>query len=178
MADIKFNTKYDFGNIGGNKRLTYTSWNDGDYKFDIRSWYDNGNMGKGISLTKTELKSLYDILGALYSEDVTETENVAEDDFFNIDSDDSDSSDDSDDIDDIVYPKDIQKKFDKLDEIFDGYEIEKDYGIMPFAKDKGNRLQYKVLKYDKDVALVEDDLTELGLKNFMTNKGNLYIYSD
>ncbi len=173
MADVKFNTKYDFGNIGGNKRLTYTSWNDGDYKFDIRSWYDNGNMGKGISLTKTELKSLYDILSTLYSEDTTETEDIIEeDDFFNID------SDDSDDVDDIVYPKDIQKKFDKLDEIFDGYEVEKDYGIMPFAKDKGNRLQYKVLEYDKDVVLVEDDLTELGLKNFMTNKGNLYIYSD
>ena len=167
MADVKFNTKYDFGNIGGNKRLTYTSWNDGEYKFDIRSWYDNGNMGKGIALTKTELKSLYDILGSIYSEDTTEdTEN---DDFFDIP---------VTDLDDTVYPEDIQDKFDKLDEMFDGYKVEKDYGIMPFAKAKGNRLQYKVLEYNEDVSLVEDDLSELELKSFKTDKGNLYIYSD
>ena len=169
MADVKFNTKYDFGNIGGNKRLTYTSWNDGDYKFDIRSWYDNGNMGKGISLTKAELKSLYDILSTIYEDDTTETEETTEDDIFDTP---------VTDLDDVVYPKDIQKKFDKLDEMFDGYEVEKDYGIMPFAKAKGNRLQYKVLKYNEDVSLVEDDLAKLKLKCFKTDKGNLYIYSD
>ena len=48
---------------GWKKELTYTSWNNRDEKFDLRSWNpDHSAMTKGITLTKEEILKLRDIL--------------------------------------------------------------------------------------------------------------------
>ena len=48
---------------GWKKELTYTSWNNRDEKFDLRSWNpDHSAMTKGITLTKEEILKLEDIL--------------------------------------------------------------------------------------------------------------------
>lgn len=48
---------------GWKKKLTYTSWNNRDEKFDLRSWNpDHSAMTKGITLTKEEILKLKDIL--------------------------------------------------------------------------------------------------------------------
>ena len=48
---------------GWKKELTYTSWNNRDEKFDLRSWNpDHSAMTKGITLTKEEILKLKDIM--------------------------------------------------------------------------------------------------------------------
>lgn len=48
---------------GWKKELTYTSWNNRDEKFDLRSWNpDHSAMTKGITLTKEEILKLKEIL--------------------------------------------------------------------------------------------------------------------
>ena len=48
---------------GWKKELTYTSWNNRDEKFDLRSWNpDHSAMTKGITMTKKEILKLKDIL--------------------------------------------------------------------------------------------------------------------
>ena len=48
---------------GWKKELTYTSWNNRDEKFALRSWNpDHSAMTKGITLTKEEILKLKDIL--------------------------------------------------------------------------------------------------------------------
>lgn len=48
---------------GWKKELTYTSWNNRDEKFDLRSWNpDHSAMTEGITLTKEEILKLKDIL--------------------------------------------------------------------------------------------------------------------
>lgn len=48
---------------GWKKELTYTSWNNRDEKFDLRSWNpDHSAMTKGITLTKEEILKLKGIL--------------------------------------------------------------------------------------------------------------------
>lgn len=48
---------------GWKKELTYTSWNNRDEKFDLRSWNpDHSAMTKGVTLTKEEILKLKDIL--------------------------------------------------------------------------------------------------------------------
>ena len=46
--------------------LRYISWNDGPPKYDIRPWYIDEEctetMGKGISLTGSQLQKLKDVL--------------------------------------------------------------------------------------------------------------------
>lgn len=178
MADLTFKTKVDFGSIGGKKKLTYTSWNDGEYKFDIRDWYDNGNVGKGITLTKDELKSLYGLLKNVY--DTQSEETISLDDFLN-----DEVKDDTEPNNDVVeptteqkYPDKIQKIFDELDKMYGDYETERDYGVMAFAEASGERLQYMVKKKDgKNFRISETALNKLGLKHFITDKGNLYIYT-
>lgn len=54
------------GSNGWKKQLTYTSWNEREPKFDIRSWDENHEkMTKGITLTKDELLKLKEILNEL-----------------------------------------------------------------------------------------------------------------
>ena len=42
------------------KEVTLGYW-DGEYRLDIRKW-ENGDLGKGISLTEDEVRKLRDIL--------------------------------------------------------------------------------------------------------------------
>ena len=175
MADITFKTQIDFGNFGGNKKLTFTSWNGNAPRYDIRDWYDD-KAGKGITLDKSELKTLYDLLCDMFDDSVP-----------------ADDKEDDIDIDAILngeeeqislfdeptdepkYPEAIQKIFDVLDKLFDGFSTLKDYGKMPFAD--GERLQFYVKKENKDFPAYEDVLKDLGVKSFITGKGNLYIYT-
>ena len=51
---------------GWKKELTYTSWNNRDEKFDLRSWNpDHTAMTKGLTLTKEEILKLTDILNEI-----------------------------------------------------------------------------------------------------------------
>lgn len=146
MAEITYETKIDFGNFCGNKKLTFTSWNDGEFKYDIRDWYDNGSCGKGITLTLDELKALYELIDGIEFESTE------------------------------VIPE-IQEKFDELDGLFKGFKTERKYGVMEFAKKSGNRFQYMVKKGKKALPDYEKVVEKLGLKSFVTDKGNLFIYT-
>ncbi len=71
MADIKFEIKQQIGTIsesgkGWTKELSLISWNGGSPKYDIRDWApDHEKMGKGITLTEEEVRTLYKILGGI-----------------------------------------------------------------------------------------------------------------
>lgn len=182
MGDITFETKIDFGNFGGNKKLTFTSWNGNAPRYDIRDWYDD-KAGKGITLDKDELKSLYELLVDMYEdkndaedETVEETESPWDMEETTTDTDEDEVEEDvEEEVEEETYPKAIQKKFDTLDKLFKGFKVEKAYGKMPFAD--GDRLQYCVHKSDKDFNIKEKELKTLGVKWFITDKGNLYIYT-
>lgn len=68
MSGIKFEIQENFGVIsrsksGWNKELNFISWNERESKYDIRDWSpEHDKMGKGITLTKEELKGLRDVL--------------------------------------------------------------------------------------------------------------------
>lgn len=60
---IKYEVVADLGEIGNtgtwHKHLKLIKWNDGEAKYDIRPWSEDGEkMGKGITLTAEELKTL------------------------------------------------------------------------------------------------------------------------
>lgn len=71
MPDIKYEIKESFGVLskttgGWQKQLNLISWNDKEPKFDIRDWSpEYEKMGKGVTLTKEELKNLKEILNEL-----------------------------------------------------------------------------------------------------------------
>ena len=71
MADIKFEIKESMGVFsesakGWKKELNLVSWNDKEPKFDIREWSpDRQKMGKGITLSREELRKLKEILNGL-----------------------------------------------------------------------------------------------------------------
>lgn len=172
MTDIKFEIKKDLGSIGGKKKLTYTAWNGNAPKFDIRDWYENGNAGKGVTLDKAELESLYKLLQTVFESAEEETEEVIENPW---DKEETTAPEEKDEVLELLntYPKNIQKKFDALDELFKGFTVEKAYGTMPFAD--GDRLQYSVKK--GKFPSYEKTLKKLGLNWFVTDMGNLYIYT-
>lgn len=68
MAEIKFEIKENIGVLsegskGWKKELNLVSWNDREPKYDIREWSpDHQKMGKGVTLSKEELKALKTIL--------------------------------------------------------------------------------------------------------------------
>ncbi|HBJ2608303.1 hypothetical protein CJF15_09085 [Clostridium botulinum] len=68
MADIKFEIKDKLGVIsesskGWTKELNLISWNGKQAKYDLRDWSpEHEKMGKGITLSVEELKSLKEIL--------------------------------------------------------------------------------------------------------------------
>jgi len=68
MPDIKYEIKEKLGVLsegskGWTKELNLISWNDREPKYDIREWSpDHAKMGKGITLSKAELKALKDLL--------------------------------------------------------------------------------------------------------------------
>ncbi|MDU1443146.1 YdbC family protein [Clostridium cochlearium] len=71
MADIKFEIKETLGVIsesskGWTKELNLISWNGRDPKYDLRDWApEHEKMGKGITLSKEELKELRDMLNKM-----------------------------------------------------------------------------------------------------------------
>jgi len=68
MADFKFDIKKSLGIISENakgwkREVNVMTWNNKKAKIDIREWDEkHEQMGKGITLNKTELKQLKDIL--------------------------------------------------------------------------------------------------------------------
>ena len=49
--------------IGWNTELNRVSWNGAEPKYDLRSWSpDHSKMGKGITLSESELTALADLL--------------------------------------------------------------------------------------------------------------------
>lgn len=68
MANIKYDIVKEIGIISESKsewkkELNLISWNEGEAKYDLRDWSPNHEkMGKGITLSLNELKSLRDLL--------------------------------------------------------------------------------------------------------------------
>lgn len=69
MAQIKNEIVQHFGVISQGewtRELNLVSWNDRKELYDIRGWTDNySKCSKGITLNKTELKTLRDILNTI-----------------------------------------------------------------------------------------------------------------
>ena len=71
MADIKYEIKETIGALtesskGWTKELNIISWNDREPKYDIREWApEHEKMGKGVTLSKDELKKLRDLLNVI-----------------------------------------------------------------------------------------------------------------
>ena len=67
MAEIKYEIVKELGVLsegskGWTKELNLISWNDREPKYDIREWSPNREkMGKGVTLSKEEIKNLSDI---------------------------------------------------------------------------------------------------------------------
>jgi hypothetical protein len=68
MAEIKYEIIRTIGTIsespkGWTKELNLISWNNREPKYDLRDWApEHEKMGKGVTLSKEELKELRDIL--------------------------------------------------------------------------------------------------------------------
>lgn len=71
MAEIKYDIEKELGVIseskkGWNKELNLISWSGREAKYDIRDWSeDHSKMGKGITLSLDELKTLKDLLNSI-----------------------------------------------------------------------------------------------------------------
>lgn len=71
MANIKYEIKEEIGILsesskGWAKELNLISWNDREAKYDLRDWAPgHEKMGKGITLTREEIKKLRDILNGM-----------------------------------------------------------------------------------------------------------------
>jgi hypothetical protein len=71
MADIKYEIVQKIGVLstsasGWAKELNLISWNDREPKYDLRDWApENKQMGKGVTLSQEELKSLRDLLNGM-----------------------------------------------------------------------------------------------------------------
>ena len=71
MAEIKFEIEKELGAIsespkGWTKELNLISWNGKEAKYDLRDWApEHEKMGKGITLSSDELKSLKELLNKM-----------------------------------------------------------------------------------------------------------------
>ncbi|MBF8982064.1 YdbC family protein [Lutibacter sp. B2] len=71
MAGFKYDITEEIAVIsesakGWNKELNLISWNDREPKYDLRDWSpEHEKMGKGITLSKEELKKLRDVLNEM-----------------------------------------------------------------------------------------------------------------
>jgi hypothetical protein len=71
VAEIKFEIKETVGTIsqspkGWSKELNLISWNGKEPKFDLRDWApEHEKMGKGLTLSVEELKTLRDLLNGM-----------------------------------------------------------------------------------------------------------------
>ena len=75
MAEIKFEITKNIGAIsespsGWTKEVNLISWNGAAPKYDIRDWSpDHEKMGKGVTLTNEEAKTLAELIMASIQED-------------------------------------------------------------------------------------------------------------
>ena len=71
MSDIKYEIRETLAVLSENakgwkKELNLVSWNGREPKYDLRDWApEHEKMGKGVTLSKEELKRLKDILNEL-----------------------------------------------------------------------------------------------------------------
>ncbi len=71
MTDINYEIIETVGTLskstkGWAKELNLISWNSRDPKYDLRDWApEHEKMGKGVTLTKEELKKLRNILNEM-----------------------------------------------------------------------------------------------------------------
>ena len=71
MSEFKYEIIKELGilserNGGWSKQLNLISWNDAEPKYDIRDWAPNHEkMGKGVSLSASELQALADLLNEI-----------------------------------------------------------------------------------------------------------------
>jgi len=71
MADINFEIKESIGTLsesqkGWTKELNLISWNNREPKYDLRDWSpDHEKMGKGVTLSLEEIRSLKELLSEL-----------------------------------------------------------------------------------------------------------------
>lgn len=71
MADLKFEIVEEIGVVsegskGWKTELNIIKWGDNNPKYDLRSWNpEHTKMGKGVTLTSEELKSLKKILNEI-----------------------------------------------------------------------------------------------------------------
>ena len=71
MAQIKFEIKENIGTLsesakGWTKELNLVSWNGAAPKYDLRDWApEHEKMGKGITLTAEEVKTLAELLSKI-----------------------------------------------------------------------------------------------------------------
>nr|WP_207627646.1 MULTISPECIES: YdbC family protein [Bacillaceae] len=71
VAEIKFEIKETVGSLsqspkGWSKELNLISWNGKEPKFDLRDWApEHEKMGKGVTLSVEELKTLRDLLNGM-----------------------------------------------------------------------------------------------------------------
>ena len=74
-GDVSYEIKESLGCIGVGSgawgtELNLISWNGASPKYDIRKWTDDHErMGKGISLTKSELEELYELLRDIFEDE-------------------------------------------------------------------------------------------------------------
>ena len=75
MPEIKYEICQEFGIVSNNttgwvKELNLISWNGREPVYDIRTWKDDHErMGKGVTLTPSELKALRDLLNSMDLDD-------------------------------------------------------------------------------------------------------------
>ncbi|MEG1509372.1 MAG: PC4/YdbC family ssDNA-binding protein [Clostridia bacterium] len=71
MAEFNYEVVKCFGclsesNKGWKKEVNLISWNEREAKYDIREWSpEKEKMGKGITLSKTEIEELRNILNSI-----------------------------------------------------------------------------------------------------------------
>ncbi len=71
MAEFKYDIVKTFGSVSDNdngwvKEVNLISWNEREPVYDIRAWQENHEkLGKGITLTETELKNLKELLNTI-----------------------------------------------------------------------------------------------------------------
>ncbi|MBO5313487.1 MAG: hypothetical protein J6B29_05925 [Clostridia bacterium] len=71
MAEYNFEIVKNFGSVsesnnGWIKEVNLVRWNDREPVYDIRPWQANHEkLGKGVTLTETELKNLKNLLNSM-----------------------------------------------------------------------------------------------------------------
>jgi hypothetical protein len=71
VKEITKELQHNFGSIstsaaGWTTDLTLTSWNGAAAKYDLRPWSPDGTrVGKGITMTKQEVRALRDLLNTM-----------------------------------------------------------------------------------------------------------------